>query len=198
MKLLLLESVDGLGRPGDQVDVKPGFARNYLVPQGKAVRVSPDTLRMLGRLQEKAEAEERALVSSMQELAAKVDGFAVKVNARATEEGHLFGSVTEKDVHAAMAAAGWTELTVRQVRMHGHLKEAGEHEVELHLFGEIEAKVMVTIVPVDSDGYAVELEEFEDDDEGGEAGEGDASTGNAATETPADGSSPEAAATVDA
>lgn len=193
MKLLLLESVEGLGRPGDQVDVKPGFARNYLIPQAKAVRVNSDTLRMLGRLQEQAAAEERAMISSMQELADKINGFAVEVSARATEEGHLFGSVTEKDVHAALVAGGWADLTVRQVRMHGHLKESGEHEVELHLYGEIEAAVKVTVIPVDAEGLPIEIlepEETEDDDPDEVGGGGDT------VENPAGGSAE--AATVDA
>ena len=149
MKLLLLESVEGLGRPGDQVDVKPGFARNYLIPQAKAVRVNSDTLRMLGRLQEQAAAEERAMISSMQELADKINGFAVEVSARATEEGHLFG--------------------------------------------EIEAAVKVTVIPVDAEGLPIEIlepEETEDDDPDEVGGGGDT------VENPAGGSAE--AATVDA
>jgi large subunit ribosomal protein L9 len=198
MKLLLLETVEGLGRPGDQVDVKAGFACNYLLPQSKAVRVNSDTLRMLTRLKEKADAEERAMISSMQELADKINGFEVEVAARATEEGHLFGSVTEKDVHAALVAAGWNDLTIRQVRMmNGHIKEGGVEEVELHLYGEITAKVAVTVIPVDSEGLTIEVEEpeeTEDDSEDADGeGRGHEAHGSAA-------SSPEEAdpATVDA
>ena len=193
MKLLLLESVEGLGRPGDQVDVKPGFARNYLIPQAKAVRVNSDTLRMLGRLQEQAAAEERAMISSMQELADKINGFAVEVSARATEARHLFGSVPEKDVQAALVAGGGAHHTVRQDRMDGHLKGDGEHEVELHLYGEIEAAVKVTVIPVDAEGLPIEIlepEETEDDDPDEVGGGGDT------VENPAGGSAE--AATVDA
>ena len=83
--LILLESVSGLGRPGDKVKVRPGYARNYLLPQRKASPVNPDVLRNLDKLKAKAEEEERAMVSSMTELAGKLQGFEVELSARATE-----------------------------------------------------------------------------------------------------------------
>lgn len=177
MKLILLESVDGLGRPGDQVNVKNGFARNYLLPQRKAVVLTEDSMRMLGKLQAKAEAEERAMISSMEELAAKVKGLAVEVMARATEEGHLFGSVTEKDIHLAIVAAGW-DVALRAVRMPMHLKDAGVHEVELHLYGEITALISVEVVPIDMEGNRIEpmghAQPDGEDDRSSESGEGGA------------------------
>jgi large subunit ribosomal protein L9 len=179
MELILLETVEGLGRPGDQVKVRSGFARNFLLPTGKAVPVSPDVLRNLSKLKAKAEAEERAVASSMQELAQKLEGFQVKIPARATEEGHLFGSVTDKDVSAALAAAGWT-LPARAVRMTTHLKDAGPAEVPLHLHGTITATVKVEVIPVDAEGNPIEVvaraaepaaapADEGDEDEGGEA-----------------------------
>ena len=158
MKLLLLESVYGLGRPGDQVAVKPGYARNYLIPHRLATPVTSDSLRMLSRLKQKADEEERAAISSAQEMADKVNGVAVTIQGRATEEGHLFGSVTEKDVARALAAAGW-EVPVRAVRMTHHLKEAGVTEVELHFYSGISATITVDVQPIDSDGNLVHAEE---------------------------------------
>jgi large subunit ribosomal protein L9 len=163
MKLILLESVDGLGRPGDQVNVKNGFARNFLLPQSKAVVLTPDSMRMLGRLTAKAESEERALISSMEEMAQKVSGLSVQVLSRATHEGHLFGSVTEKDIHLALVAAGW-DIAQRAVRMTTHFKEVGTFEVALHLYGEISASIQVEVVPVDLDGTPIELQPAEMDD----------------------------------
>ena len=175
MKLLLLESVAGLGRPGDQVNVKDGYARNFLLPQRHAVRLTTDSLRMIGSLNRKAEEEERAMISSMEELAAKITGTLVSVEARATDEGHLFGSVTEKDVHLALVAAGW-DVEQRMVRMEFHIKESGETTVSLHLYGEIIVPITVNVVPLDMDGMVIDLsdpaalEEGEgDDDEGDEA-----------------------------
>ena len=83
MKLLLLESVDGLGRPGDQVSVKDGYARNFLMPKRLAVKATKDALRMLDSLRRKADEEERAMISSMEELALKLKGAEVSVEARA-------------------------------------------------------------------------------------------------------------------
>ncbi len=173
MKLLLLESVAGLGRPGDQVNVKDGYARNFLLPQRQAVRLTDDSLRMLGSLNRKADEEERAMISSMEELAAKIKGTLVSVEARATDEGHLFGSVTEKDIHLALVAAGW-EVEQRMVRMELHIKESGETEVALHLHGEIIVPITVNVVPLDMDGLVIDLSDPEvlEEDEG-EDGEGD-------------------------
>ena len=154
MELILLESVEGLGRPGDQVKVRSGYARNFLIPEGKGVPVSADVLRNLSKLKAKAEAEERAVISTMEDLSRRIAGFQVQILARATEEGHLFGSVTDKDVHAALAAAGWT-MPLKAVRLPAHLKDAGVAEVPLHLHGEITATVQVDIVPVDSDGNRI-------------------------------------------
>ncbi|MHC5212655.1 MAG: 50S ribosomal protein L9 [Planctomycetota bacterium] len=160
MELILLESVDGLGRPGDQVKVRPGYARNFLMPRGKAVPVSADVLRSLDKLKAKADAEERALLSSMEELAKAIDGAEVQISARATDEGHLFGSVTEKDIHAALVAAGW-QVNLRAVRLPMHLKEAGVAPVELHLHGAITATVQVDVIPIDAEGNPIESPEAE-------------------------------------
>jgi large subunit ribosomal protein L9 len=164
MKLLLLESVDGLGRPGDQVNVKNGYARNFLLPRRKAVKATGDSLRMLDSLRRKAEEEDRIMISSMEELAQKLKGTEITVEARATEEGHLFGSVTEKDIHLALVAAGW-DVEQRMVRMTAHLKDAGVEVVEMHLYGEISVSISVNVVAVDMDGSLVDLTEAPAEDE---------------------------------
>jgi large subunit ribosomal protein L9 len=156
MELILLESIEGLGRPGDQVKVRAGYGRNFLLPRGKAVPVSANALRSLDKLKAKADAEERAMLSSMEELARAIEGAQVQIPARATQEGHLFGSVTEKDIHAALVAAGW-KVSVRAVRLAAHLKDAGVSPVELHLHGTITATVQVEVVPIDSEGNPIEI-----------------------------------------
>jgi large subunit ribosomal protein L9 len=156
MEVVLIESVFGLGRPGDQVKVKSGYARNYLFPHAKAVPVSADVMRNLGKLKERADEEERAMISSMEELRAKLAGTVVEITARATEEGHLFGSVTDKDIQSVLARDGWS-LPPRSVRLEGHVKEAGDTTVEVHLYGEISADIQVRVVPVDGDGNPIDL-----------------------------------------
>jgi large subunit ribosomal protein L9 len=155
MELILLHSVEGLGRPGDQVKVKPGFARNYLLPKGIAVPVSAEAMRSLDKLRARADAEERALLSSMEELAKAIEGAEVRIESRATEERHLFGSVNEKDIHSALVAAGW-KIPPRSVRLETNLKESGVAEVELHLYGTVTATVKVDVVPVDAEGRVIE------------------------------------------
>ncbi len=156
MEIILIESVAGLGRPGDRVKVKSGYARNFLMPRGKAVPVSSDVLRNLTKLKQRADEEERALISSMGELKAKLKGARFELSARATDEGHLFGSVTERDVQAAIEAEGW-QIPARSVRMEQHIKEAGDHELMVHLYGEIEATVVVEVIPIDDEGNPIEL-----------------------------------------
>ncbi len=156
MELILLQSVDGLGRPGDQVKVKSGYARNFLLPHGKAVALSANALRGIAKLKARADEEERELLTSMDELAKKVTGFSVKIPARATDEGHLFGSVTDKDVMAALAVAGW-QLPARAVRMPNHIKDAGITEVTLHLHGTITATVNIDVVPMDGEGNVIDV-----------------------------------------
>ncbi len=156
MELILLQSVEGLGRPGDQVKVRAGYGRNYLLPSGRAVAVSADVLRGLSKLKAKADAEEKALLTSMEELAQKLTGASVQITARSTEDGHLFGSVTDKDIHHAFTLAGW-QIPARAVRLHAHLKDAGVVDVTLHLHGEVTAAVKVEVVPVDAEGNKIEV-----------------------------------------
>lgn len=154
MKLLLLESVYGLGRPGDQVNVKPGYARNYLIPQRLATMVNADSLRMLGRLKQKAEDEEKAAIASASEMASKIGGVSISIQSRATEEGHLFGSVTEKDIQRALHGIGY-EVPVRAVRLEAHIKQAGTHSVDLRFYGEIASVITVEVVPIDGEGNVI-------------------------------------------
>ena len=149
---------------------------------------------MLGKLKAKADAEERALISSMEELGSKVAGLAVEVQARATEDGHLFGSVTEKDIHVAIVGAGW-DVPLRAVRLPAHIKDAGLHTVTLHLYGEITADITVTVVPVDLEGQKIEVmhdssmrgsdddEDDDDDDAPSADGEATEATGDQAAAT---------------
>jgi large subunit ribosomal protein L9 len=156
MEVNLNEYVSGLGRPGDQVKVKSGYARNYLLPHAKAVPVSADVMRNLGKLKERADEEERAMLSSMEEMKAKLAGTVVEITARATEDGHLFGSVTDKDIQSALESEGWS-LPPRSVRLEGHVKEAGDTTVSVHLYGDISADVQVRVVPVDGEGLALDV-----------------------------------------
>jgi len=145
MKLLLCEDIDGLGWYGDVVEVKAGYARNCLVPQGLAVVPSDAAVKAMS--QEKTHrAEQRHLQRKEQErVSAAVDGVEVVFAARANELGHLFGSVSDKDVAGKLCELGLS-VTAEMVRMSGHIKELGAHEVVVKVAPDLNATVRVTVV----------------------------------------------------
>ena len=144
MELILLQSVEGLGHPGDQVKVRDGYARNFLMPKGKAVPVSPDALRGLSKLKKRAEEEEKALLSTMEQLAAKIAGTLVQITARATEEGHLFGSVNSKDIAEALELQNFT-IDRRKIQLDDPIKQVGEYKIPVKLHKDVMAEVTVNV-----------------------------------------------------
>jgi len=146
MKVLLHADVDRLGYFGDVVEVKKGYARNFLLPQGLAVPVTEVAVRAVQK--EKAQqAEQRRLAQAqLEKIAAEVNGAEVTVMARANEQGHLFGSVTEAEVAAALVEKGF-EIQRKQVAMGEHIRQLGAHEVALRLADGIKAQVTVHVVP---------------------------------------------------
>jgi large subunit ribosomal protein L9 len=147
MDLILLEKISNLGNLGDKVTVKPGYGRNFLVPQGKAVPATPEKLaefeQRRGDLEKKAAAELAAAQ-------ARADAFAlltVTIAQKAGEEGRLYGSVGTKDIADAATAAG-AELQKAEVRLpSGPLRHTGEYAVALQLHGDVVGKLAVHIVP---------------------------------------------------
>ena len=146
MEVILFEKIDRLGSIGDLVNVKAGFARNYLLPQGKA-KVATDA--------NKAEIEERR--AEFEKMAAdtlaaaetrkeQIEALAVSITAKSGTEGKLFGSIGNVDIAAAITEAG-TEVIKREVRLpEGPIRQAGEYEVVLHLHSEVNAIAKVTII----------------------------------------------------
>lgn len=148
MKVLLCEDVEKLGWLGDIVEVKNGYARNYLLPQGLAMVPSEANVRSLA--EEKARrAEVRLLARKEKEkLAQTVDGAEVTLAAKANEQGHLFGSVTERDIAEELRRQGFA-VTDEMVRMDGHIKEVGTREVVLKAASDLTAKVRVHVAAED-------------------------------------------------
>jgi len=145
MELLLKQTVEHLGRTGDVVDVKPGYARNYLLPRGMAVLVTKSNLAEIARARALAVAEEEQRVAGLRDMATKVAEASVTIEGKANEEGHLFGSVT-----AAQIAAGLREkdlpIDEKQIRLENPLKEIGVYDVAVHLHAEVEATIKVWVV----------------------------------------------------
>jgi large subunit ribosomal protein L9 len=144
MEVILREEVPHLGTTGDVVKVKPGYARNYLLPRGLAVVADRRNVRTLEHLKrvnaEKREREHRAAETQAQRLTA----LRLTLKARAGEEGKLFGSVTNHDVEKALAAAGF-EIDRRRIRLIEPIKSLGEHMVPVHLSAGVDAHVTVVV-----------------------------------------------------
>ncbi|MBM3973639.1 MAG: 50S ribosomal protein L9 [Planctomycetes bacterium] len=145
MELLLKQNIEHLGRIGDVVKVKPGYARNYLLPRGLAVMVTKSNVAEIERARALALAEEQKRVASLQDLATKLAEASVTIEGRANAEGHLFGSVTNSNVAAALRDKGFA-VEDKQVRLENPLKEIGVYDVLVHLHADVEAKVKVWVV----------------------------------------------------
>jgi large subunit ribosomal protein L9 len=145
MELLLKQNIEHLGRIGDVVKVKPGYARNYLLPRGLAVMVTKANVAEIERARALALAEEQKRVAGLKDLAAKLAEASVTIEGRANAEGHLFGSVTNGNVAAALRDKGLA-VEDKQVRLENPIKEIGVYDVSVHLHADVETKVKVWVV----------------------------------------------------
>lgn len=147
MEIILLEKIHNLGELGDQVRVKPGYGRNYLIPKGKAVPATPDNISRFEARREELERLQRDTLGKAEARAAALAELSVTIARKAGEEGKLYGSVGPQDIAEAAIAAGF-ELARQEVRMpHGPLRMTGEYEVEIHLHADINSHVKVNVVP---------------------------------------------------
>jgi large subunit ribosomal protein L9 len=146
MQVILMEKVVNLGALGDVVKVKDGFARNFLIPQGKAKRATAANLKEFeGRRSELEKKANEALVSA-QERQGKLEGLMVQISQKAGVDGRLFGSVTNSDIAEAIKALG-IEVKKAEIRMpQGPLKHIGDYTVTLHLHTDVEATVKVSVL----------------------------------------------------
>lgn len=145
MQVLLKQSVDKLGMLGDVVDVKDGYARNFLLPSGLAIPVSNANMQMIERERERARAEEAARIGNYKVLAESLRETSVTIEGRANEEGHLFGSVNAAQIAAALKEKG-LPIDERQIRLEHPLKEIGVFDVTVHLHADVEAATKVWVV----------------------------------------------------
>jgi large subunit ribosomal protein L9 len=146
VQLLLIQSVDNLGKQGDVVAVRPGYARNYLLPQGLATVASDHHKRMVEKHRAKLLEIEQARLKTLRDLANLISQQSITIEANANEEGHLYGSVSAPDIVAALKAVNIT-VTNDQIRLEGVLKELGLYTVRVHLHNDIESELKVWVVP---------------------------------------------------
>src|SRR5438128_5660482 len=159
VQLLLIQSVDHLGKQGDVVTVKRGYALNYLLPQGLATVATDHHRRMVEKHRARLQEIEKARLASLRQLAEAIAKQSVTIEANANEEGHLYGSVNASEIAAALKAASF-HITTDQVRLEGPLKELGLYTVKIHLHADIDAELKVWVVPtVTSEAPAAESAE---------------------------------------
>lgn len=146
MQVILLEKIRHLGDVGDRVEVKGGYGRNYLLPQGKAVFASPDNVARFEAQRAELEKAAADALSKAQARAAALQGVTVSIAHKAGEGGRLFGSVTTREIAAALGAAGHAvdhrELSLPE----GAIRSLGSYPVDLNLHADVVARVMVEVV----------------------------------------------------
>jgi large subunit ribosomal protein L9 len=146
MQVILMEKVGHLGNLGDVVKVKDGFARNYLIPHGKAKRATPDNLKAFEARRAELETAHAKALAEAQERGAKVEGLTVQISQKAGVDGRLFGSVTNYDIVEALRAQG-VEIERRQVRMpQGPLKQVGDFPIEIELHTDVVSTITVSVL----------------------------------------------------
>ncbi|HEX4331480.1 MAG TPA: 50S ribosomal protein L9 [Usitatibacter sp.] len=147
MQVILMEKVVNLGGLGDVVKVKDGYARNFLIPQGKAKRASEKNLKEFETRRADLEKKANEQLTGAQERASKLEGLKIDVAQKAGVDGRLFGSVTNADIAAGVTKATNIAVKKAEIRMpQGPLKHIGEFPIVLHLHADVEANIMVHVV----------------------------------------------------
>jgi large subunit ribosomal protein L9 len=148
MQLILLQKVVNLGNLGDKVTVKPGYGRNFLVPQGKAVPATPANLAEFEAKRAEYEAKAQASLEAATARQGKLEDASVTVAANASTEGKLYGSVGPREIAEAITRQLGVEVNKSEVVMgEGPLRHTGEFEVQVHMHADVESKVKVIVVP---------------------------------------------------
>ena len=148
VKLILRESIPRLGEAGDQVEVKVGFARNYLLPQRKAIRATEGRIREIEHHRRVVKENLAKEIQTFENLRHRLQSTPLEVSARVGAEGKLFGSVTSAQIVQLLAEKGF-EIDRRKIALDEPIKEAGEHRVSIRLHPDVVAQVAVTVRPED-------------------------------------------------
>ena len=146
MQIILLEKVVNVGNLGDIVKVKDGYARNYLIPQGKAKRATAENITMLEGRRAELEKIANEKLTSAQDIGEKLNGLNVQITQKAGVDGRLFGSVTNFDIAEALKAQGY-KVEKSQVHLaSGPLKNIGDHHVQIQLHTDVKVEITVTVL----------------------------------------------------
>ncbi len=146
MKLILTHEVDNLGAPGDVVEVKDGYGRNFLMPRGFAVRWTKGAAKQIDSLKKARDVREVRDVSHAEQIRSQLEELTVRLPARAGDTGRLFGAVTVSDIAAAIKDAGGPEVDRRRIQVAQPIKSLGSHQVSVRVHDEVAATVHVDVV----------------------------------------------------
>ncbi|HEX8203159.1 MAG TPA: 50S ribosomal protein L9 [Isosphaeraceae bacterium] len=146
MKLILTQEVTGLGSPGDVVEVKDGYGRNYLVPRGLAIAWTKGGEKQVAAIRGARSAREVKSLEEAQQVRAALEGKKVTLPAKAGANGRLFGAITTADVAEAVAKVGGPKVDRRKVELQQPIKSLGDYSVLVRLHPEVQAKVAVSVV----------------------------------------------------
>ena len=146
MKLILTQEVAGLGGPGDVVEVKDGYGRNYLLPRGAGMRWTRGGEKQVASLRRGRQVREIADLGSAQDVKGQLEGLQVKLPVKAGDAGRLFGSVTVADIVEAVSKAGGPQVDKRRIEIGSPIKTVGAHQVTVRLHPEVAATVSLEVV----------------------------------------------------
>ncbi len=144
MKVILLENIEKVGSKGELINVKRGFARNYLIPRNYAIYATPQNMKKLSAIQANLAAEEEKRVAELKNLAEKLNSLSLVFARKVDENEHMFGSVSENDIINELKAQGF-DLNKAQIQMDKHIKELGEVSVPVKLHKDITASLKITV-----------------------------------------------------
>jgi len=146
MKIVLTHEVANLGSPGDVLDVADGYARNYLIPKGFALRATPGVVRQVDRIRRTREIREVKSLDQAKALAAELKALSVRVPAKAGDGGRLFGQVTTRQIAEAVSKAGGPKVDPKRIISPSPIKSLGTHEVGIKLHPEVEVTATIDVI----------------------------------------------------
>lgn len=145
MKVILKETIEPLGIIGSEVDVKNGFARNYLIPQGKAVFATPQNRNILAQEKAKLDLQIAKERETAEEMAKKLEGVVCKITAKVAEEGRLYGSITNREIMDALAAQN-VDVLKRMILLKEPIKNIGSYKIPIRVYKDIEPEITLEVV----------------------------------------------------
>lgn len=148
MKVILLKDVKGMGKEGDLVNSKDGYARNYLIPRNIAIEATSDNLRKWEEAKKQEAAKKKQELDEAKALKERLEKLTVEVKAKGGSGGRLFGSITSQDIAAALKEQHGVDIDKRKIEMKDNIKNAGAAEVDLKLYQEVSAKLKVNVVTI--------------------------------------------------